>query len=84
MSWRFLSVLLTTVALWPSGSPGSVDGAEKQNRLNVMLFTADDLNCDSLGCYGSKVPDISPNLDRFATQSMRFSRAHVTFVKFVG
>ncbi len=78
MSWRFLSVLLTTVALWPSGSPGSVDGAEKQNRLNVMLFTADDLNCDSLGCYGSKVPDISPNLDWFATQSMRFTRAHVT------
>lgn len=46
--------------------------------LNVLLFTADDLNQDSLGCYGSKVPDITPHLDRFASQSMRFTRGHVT------
>ncbi|MCA9208441.1 MAG: sulfatase [Planctomycetales bacterium] len=45
--------------------------------LNVLLFTADDLNCDSLGCYGCKTPDITPNLDRFAAQGMRFERAHV-------
>jgi N-sulfoglucosamine sulfohydrolase len=44
---------------------------------NILLFTADDLNCDSLGCYGSKVPDITPNLDRFAATGIRFERAHV-------
>lgn len=46
--------------------------------LNVLLFTADDLHRDSLGCYGSKVPDLTPNLDRFAAGSMRFEHAHVT------
>ena len=44
---------------------------------NILLFTADDLNCDSLGCYGRKVPDITPNLDRFAAAGIRFERAHV-------
>ena len=49
-----------------------------KEKMNILFIAADDLNCDSLGCYGSKVPDISPNLDRFAAQSMRFTRAHVT------
>lgn len=50
---------------------------EKQQPLNIMLFTADDLDRNSLGCYGSKVPDISPNIDKFASQSLRFEHAFV-------
>lgn len=46
--------------------------------LNVLLFTADDLNCDSLGCFGGKVPGLTPNLDAFASEGMRFENAHVT------
>ncbi len=45
--------------------------------LNVLLITADDLNCDSLGVYGCKVPETTPRLDRFAAEAMRFERAHV-------
>ena len=45
--------------------------------LNILLFTADDLHRDSLGCYGSPVEDITPNLDRFAREGMRFDNAHV-------
>jgi len=59
-----------------SGTSMTAHGAE-QPRLNVLLFTADDMNGDSLGCYGCKVPDITPNLDRFAAQGMRFEWAHV-------
>ena len=44
----------------------------------MLFFTADDLHRDSLGCYGGKVPDLTPHLDRFAAQGMRFERAHVT------
>ena len=47
-------------------------------KLNVLLFTADDLNCDSLGCFGGKVPGLTPNLDAFAAEGMRFEHAHVT------
>lgn len=46
-------------------------------RVNVLLFTADDLHAESLGVYGSKVPDLTPNLDRFAAQGMLFNRGHV-------
>ncbi len=46
--------------------------------LNVLLITVDDMNCDSIGVYGCKVKNITPNLDKLASQSMRFERAHVT------
>ena len=50
----------------------------KRKNLNVLLFTADDLNCDSVGCFGGKVPGLTPNLDAFASQGVRFENAHVT------
>ena len=46
--------------------------------LNVLLMTADDMNCDSIGVYGCNVPGTTPNLDKFAAQSLRFDHAHVT------
>ena len=49
----------------------------KKQPLNVLLFTADDLDRNSLGCFGSAVPEISPNIDRFAAQSLRFERSFV-------
>ncbi len=48
------------------------------DRLNVLFITADDMNYDSPGVYGNRTPDITPNLDRLAAQSMRFVHAHVT------
>ncbi len=45
--------------------------------LNVLLITADDLNYDSLGTYGCKVPGITPNLDKLAADGMKFNHAHV-------
>jgi len=46
--------------------------------LNILLITADDLNNDSIGAFGCKVPDITPNLDALAEQGMKFQHAHVT------
>lgn len=52
--------------------------AEKPTgRLNVLLFTADDLHAESLGAFGGMPEGLTPNLDRFAQQGMRFDRAHV-------
>ena len=55
-----------------------VEAAGSKDNLNVLLFTADDLGRDSLGCFGGKVPDLTPNLDAFAAEGMRFENAHVT------
>jgi hypothetical protein len=45
--------------------------------LNILLFTADDLNRDTAGCFGGKVPDLTPNVDAFAVEGLRFAHAHV-------
>lgn len=48
------------------------------SRPNVLFISVDDMNWDSLGCTGCKVPNISPNIDRLASQGLRFEHAHVT------
>jgi len=47
-------------------------------RPNFLLITADDLNYDSVGCYGGKVADATPNIDKLASQGIRFEHGHVT------
>jgi arylsulfatase A-like enzyme len=48
----------------------------KISRPNIVLILADDLGYGDVGCYnaGSKVP--TPNLDRLASEGMRFTDAH--------
>ena len=53
-------------------------GLGAPERPNVLLITADDMNWDSLGVTGCTIPGISPNLDKLASQGMRFAHAHVT------
>lgn len=51
--------------------------ASATDRPNILLFTADDLHAGSLGVYGGRPDDLTPNLDRFAAEGMLFHRAHV-------
>src|SRR5688572_3893953 len=51
--------------------------ADEVRRPNILIITVDDMSCDSLGAFGSKLPDTSPNIDRFAAESLRFRYAHV-------
>ena len=44
---------------------------------NLLIVTVDDMSADSLGCFGSRLADTSPNIDTFAKQALRFERAHV-------
>lgn len=44
---------------------------------NLLIITADDMSCDSVGVYGCKLKDTTPNMDRLAAQSLRFNHAHV-------
>ena len=52
-------------------------GTPAPDRLNVVLITADDLNYDSVGAYGCKVPGITPHIDRLAREGLLFRHAHV-------
>lgn len=55
----------------------SAAGGDGDRPLNVLLLTADDLHCESVGAFGGKTADLTPNLDRLASEGMRFFRAHV-------
>jgi N-sulfoglucosamine sulfohydrolase len=73
MSQKFCRGILMVIALLLS----TTASAAEQKRLNVLLFTADDLHAGSLQTYGGKVEGLTPNLDRFAKEGMVFGRAHV-------
>ncbi len=45
---------------------------------NILFITADDMNYDSSGCYGGPIKDLTPNLDRFASEGVRFVHAYST------
>jgi N-sulfoglucosamine sulfohydrolase len=55
-------------------------GAERASSrpLNILFITADDMNYDTPGVTGCLTPGITPNLDRLASEGMRFVNAHVT------
>ena len=44
---------------------------------NIIFIIADDLNYDDLGCYGNKEVH-TPNIDKLASQGIRFEKAYVT------
>ncbi|MCB1077633.1 MAG: sulfatase-like hydrolase/transferase, partial [Verrucomicrobiae bacterium] len=44
---------------------------------NVLIVTVDDMSCDSVGAFGCRVPDTTPNIDRLAAESLKFENAHV-------
>jgi len=64
-------VLLFCIAVF---SPWSV----AVDQLNVLFITVDDMNRDSVGVYGAKVPGTTPNIDKLASEGLRFEHAHVT------
>jgi arylsulfatase A len=64
------------LALIFSAVLGSQSSAAELRRPNVLILYADDLGYGDLGCYhpSSKIP--TPNLDRLASQGIRFTDAH--------
>jgi arylsulfatase len=65
-----LLVVLTTVSV-SSMSPA----ADRQP--NIIYIMADDLGYNELGCYGQKKIE-TPNIDRLATQGMRFTQHYTS------
>ena len=44
---------------------------------NVLIIITDDMSCDSVGVFGSKLKGITPNMYQLAAQSLRFNHAYV-------
>ena len=69
---RFFCALLTLFFLMAGGAP-----LKAADRLNLLLITVDDMSADSIGVFGCKLPHTTPNIDRLATEGLRFTQAHV-------
>ncbi|EDQ87261.1 uncharacterized protein MONBRDRAFT_27473 [Monosiga brevicollis MX1] len=44
---------------------------------NFIFVFPDTLRAESFGAYGNPFPNVSPNLDKFAEEGVRFNQAHV-------
>ena len=75
---RFLKAAGLGSALLASGQLPSFGTAQQKKRPNILLITADDMNWNAPGCFGGRTPDITPNIDRLASEGMRFEHAHIT------
>src|SRR5579859_5331108 len=76
---RLLAPLLC-VAWWvplaaslASATPATPD------KPNILFILADDMGWADLGCYGADLHE-TPNIDRFASQSVRFTNAYAMSV----
>ncbi|MBI5686808.1 MAG: sulfatase [Verrucomicrobia bacterium] len=60
-------------ALWLAAGFADAQTAAPAARPNILWLTAEDI-CPNLGCYGDTYA-VTPNLDRFATQAVRYTQA---------
>ena len=49
-------------------------GTEMNNQPNIIFVLSDQQRWDTLGCYGQEL-DVTPNLDRMASEGTRFEHA---------
>jgi arylsulfatase A-like enzyme len=67
--------LLAALLLAPLAKLQAADAPKPASKPNVIVILADDLGWADLSCYGSTFHE-SPNLDRLASQGMRFTQAY--------
>ncbi len=66
---------LLAAVIWTLSLPSHLSHAAE--RPNILVITVDDMSCDSVGVYGCKLADTTPNMDALARTAMRFRYAHV-------
>ncbi len=73
----FLKAMGAATGAWAMGFGGSNSFGqdEARRRPNFVFFLVDDLGWTDLGCFGSTFYE-TPNVDRLASQGMRFTNAY--------
>jgi len=74
----FLKTAYTAGLALGISEPGVSALANKKSKYNLVIITTDDNDAESLGCYGCPLPNITPNLDRLASEGVRFDHAHTS------
>ncbi|MDA3924459.1 MAG: sulfatase-like hydrolase/transferase, partial [Kiritimatiellae bacterium] len=78
--FKQLSVRLAGIAslLLIAGTAPQPVLAEIDRPLNYLIILGDDISASSLGCYGALNPYTSPNIDKLASEGVRFSNMFVS------
>ena len=72
---RICAVIMSFAAASAAQDAARSDAALVAKRPNVVIIYGDDVGFGDLGCYGAeKIP--TPNLDRLASQGLRFTDGH--------
>jgi arylsulfatase A-like enzyme len=69
-----IRLVLLTLLLTNAIGMSCGESAEADDRINVILFIADDISWDDIGCYGNRSAR-TPNIDRLAAAGRRFDQA---------
>ena len=48
----------------------------KKQPINLLLITADDLGYEAVNSFGRNIPDLTPQMDKFANEGVQFAEAH--------
>ena len=78
---RFIFSLISAASILPCISSKinlytNID-AIKRKMPNVLIVTVDDMTYNSVGAFGCEIPDITPNIDKLASEGIRFTHAFV-------
>ena len=65
-----------SLALSGCANAGDAAGTQQRNLPNIVFIMADDMGYGDVGVYNPKSKIPTPNMDRFARESMRFTDAH--------
>jgi len=69
---EFVKIGASAGALLATAGQAAARPAEQKKRPNLVFVFSDQQSYDMLGCYGNR-QIITPNVDRFAEQSLRFT-----------
>lgn len=68
---KFIYHLTTSLLL-------TLAGLHAAQPLNILFFTADDMNYNSTAVFGGPIKDLTPHVDRLAAEGLRFEHAYST------
>lgn len=72
-----IAMTLLSCGLFLLESSGHAASSPKRQPPNIVFILADDLGWSELGCYSNRFNE-TPNLDRMASQGMRFTQAYAS------